>query len=396
MKKEDLDLIAKELLGLIEGKTTTMASDKEAPYYVDINTYTDLELFEREKKMLFKERPLLMAFSNDLPENGDFITNEDTGIPILITRNSEGRVKAFLNVCRHRGARLEDVPCGKKPRGFVCPYHAWKYDHDGKLTSIYGEDTFGEIDKSSHGLTELAAEEKYGMIYVRPTPGPSMSVDDILGDKLGPQLGTWDLGSMHLVDRKIFTMPTNWKLALDTFCEGYHFGPLHSETIGDTTYSNVMTYDKYGYNHRVGFANKTILELNDLPESEWEPLHHFQFVYFLFPNVIILVSPDYVNYFELYPGKKVNNHLTRFSLYKRFPMKTEEEKREAQDQYDFIYSVVEKDDYWVSENVMKGFKSGLHPHSIFGKNELSLIYMHQAFRDAVGLDPKDVELKRVK
>ena len=75
-------------------------------------------------------------------------------------------------------------------------------------------------------------------------------------------------------------------------------------------------------------------------------------------------------------------------------MKTEEEKDAAQEHFQFIYSVVENEDYWVSANVMKGFKSGLHPYSVFGRNELSLINMHEAFRESVGLDPSGVRLKR--
>ena len=394
MKPKELNKEAKRMLEMIDSGSTSMISEDAAPYYVDISTYTDKELFDLEKKKLFRERPLFMALSCDIPNPGDFVTNEDTGIPVVITRNQKGKIKAYLNVCRHRAGRLIDEPCGNKARGFVCPYHAWKYDLDGNLTSITGEQTFGEIDKSLHSLIELPAEEKYGMIYVQSTPGPAQSIDDILGEELGHQMASWDLSSMHLVNRGIFDMPTNWKLAMETFCEGYHFGPLHPDTIGATSYSNVMTYDRYNYNHRIGFPAKSIVDLKEQKEKDWKAFNHFSFVYFLFPNITFLVSPLFINYFELYPGSEVGEHLTRFSLYARKEMKTKEEKKEAQEQFEFIYSVVESDDYWVSENVMKGFRSGLHPYSVFGRNEFSLINVHQAFRESVGLDPNGVELKR--
>ena len=159
MKNKELNKAAKRMLDLIDSGTTSMTSEDVAPYYVDIKTYTDNEIFELEKQKLFKERPLLMAFSSDVKDSGDFITNEDTGIPIIITRNKKGTVKAYLNVCRHRGGRLLDKPCGNQSRGFVCPYHAWRYDLDGDLISIYGEETFGEIDRSLHSLIELPVEE---------------------------------------------------------------------------------------------------------------------------------------------------------------------------------------------------------------------------------------------
>ena len=127
---------------------------------------------------------------------------------------------------------------------------------------------------------------------------------------------------------------------------------------------------------------------------DWDAFNHFSWVYFLFPNITFFVNSAFVYLFELYPGKEVGEHLTRFSTYSRFEMKTEEEKDAAQEHFQFIYSVVENEDYWVSANVMKGFKSGLHPYSVFGRNELSLINMHEAFRESVGLDPSGVRLKR--
>ena len=87
MKNKELNKAAKRMLDLIDSGTTSMTSEDVAPYYVDIKTYTDNEIFELEKQKLFKERPLLMAFSSDVKDSGDFITNEDTGIPIIITRN---------------------------------------------------------------------------------------------------------------------------------------------------------------------------------------------------------------------------------------------------------------------------------------------------------------------
>ena len=106
---------------------------------------------------------------------------------MIVVRDQNGEVRAFLNACRHRGARLEDVPCGHKER-FTCPYHAWTYDLSGQLKSVFREETFGHIDKANHGLIRLPVQEKYGLVYVNPDPEGRVDIDDILGD-LGPQLG---------------------------------------------------------------------------------------------------------------------------------------------------------------------------------------------------------------
>ena len=108
MKDKELNKEAKRMLDLIDSGSTSMISEDVAPYYVDISTYSDGELFELEKKKLFRERPLFMALSCDIRNPGDFVTNEDTGIPIIITRNKKEEIKAYLNVCRHRAGRLID------------------------------------------------------------------------------------------------------------------------------------------------------------------------------------------------------------------------------------------------------------------------------------------------
>ena len=199
-------------------------------------------------------------------------------------------------------------------------------------------------------------------------------------------------------------MRTNWKLALDTFCEGYHFGPLHKDSVGDYSLSNISVYDRFGPNqehHRLAFPNKTIRDLKGVPEDQWgstnDVFQHFQLVHFIFPNISLLISPRACEFFQLYPGKSVDEHVTRYSSYFRghIELETEEHWQEAYDHFDFIYKVVETEDYWVSENVQKSFNAKIKPFTTFGKNEPALINMHKTFRKKMGLKEKEPKLERV-
>ena len=385
MDKVELNAIARRCLDYLDSGTTAMA---DQPLVLDATTYTDETLWRQEREHLFRKGATLICLGCEIPNAGDFKTHEDTGVPMIVVRDQSGAVHAFLNACRHRGARLEDVPCGHKER-FTCPYHAWTYDLSGQLKSVFREETFGHIDKANHGLIRLPVQEKYGLVYVNPDPEGRVDIDDILGD-LGPQLGTWRLSEAQFVRSKELRVRTNWKLALDTFCEGYHFGPLHKDSVGLTSMTNLMTYDRYKYNHRLGFPTKSIVELKNQPESEWDAFAHLTFVHFLFPNITLLVSRDFVYMFHLYPGEKVDEHVTRYHLYARNRLTTAAELEAANQQFDYIYSIVENEDYWISRNVMKSFKSRLHPYSIFGRNEPSLINMHRAFRESIGRDPEEI------
>jgi phenylpropionate dioxygenase-like ring-hydroxylating dioxygenase large terminal subunit len=385
MKREGLVEVARRMLRYAETGETALHPD--GPRRNPVATYTDPEQFRLEREVIFKRSPQLVCFSTDLKQPGDFRTHDDTGVPILVVRNRGGQVRAFLNACAHRAARLVEGD-GSGRRGFTCPYHAWSYDLDGRLQQVFKEETFGSIDKSCYGLTPLPCEEKYGFVYVAPAPDAHFSIDEHLGD-LGPELGGWGLEEATFVNSGEWRLRTNWKLALDTFCEGYHFGPLHPKTVGIAALTNCSTYDRYGKHgehHRLGFPNKSILGLSGQPESEWgDPLEHFSFVHYLYPNISLLISPDAVEFFQLYPGERVDEHVTRYSLYMRRPVDTEERRKACELHFQFIYSVVDTEDYWVSANVQKNFNTGLREFTTFGANELALINMHRAFRRGAGL-----------
>jgi phenylpropionate dioxygenase-like ring-hydroxylating dioxygenase large terminal subunit len=300
-------------------------------------------------------------------------------------------VRAFLNACQHRAARLVEGS-GRLARGFVCPYHAWAYDLDGRCTKIFKAETFGRVDPAGYGLQELPCEEKYGLVYAAPRPDAAFTIDEHLGE-LGPQLGGWNLAAAAHVKSGELRLRSNWKLALDTFCEGYHFGPLHPKTVGVAAMTNCMTYDRYGRHgehHRLGFPAKVIVELAGKPEAEWpDPLHYFSFVHYLYPNISLLVSPGAVELFQLFPSDAVGEHLTRYHLYWRGGLPDAAARRAAEAHFDFIYRVVETEDYRVSADVQKNFDTGLRRYTTFGRNEPSLINMHRTFRRMVGLRPVD-------
>lgn len=385
--------IVKRVFTHLDAGTTDSA---DAPYRLSTSLYTDPDLFEIERKKIFRDNPQLVCFSNDLPKPGSFLTFDDLGVPVLLTRDNDGKVQAFLNACSHRSARLKDG--AGQTASLSCPYHGWGFDLKGKLRTVYKEETFGTIDKSFYNLTKLPVEEKYGMIYVGLDPDMTFTIDGHLGD-LAPYFEMWNLGQMQLIDTHDFKMESNWKLALDTFCEGYHFGILHKESVGDYALGNISLYDRFGPNqqhHRITFPNSSISRLKDIPEAQWgtTPGSDFQLVHFLYPNISLLVSPSAVELFQLYPGKKVGEHVTRYRSYWR-DMNMADQGRGPQDHFEFIRNVVADEDYWVSGNVQKSLNANIRPFNTFGRNEPALINMHKAFQRGIGLSADEAPLSKV-
>lgn len=378
MDQRKLVAVAKRILGYVDGKTTALGPQCHEH---DVRVYTDPALYQREVRKLFLEYPLFLGVSADLAKPGDYLTTDGPGAPILAVRDRDGQVRAFLNVCRHRGARLADG-AGNVGGRFTCPYHAWSYDLCGALKAIPGAEGFAGLDRAARHLTALPVQEKYGLIFARATPGPDFNIDDLLGD-LGPELAGWNLGSGCKLATKALPAATNWKLAMDTFCEGYHFGPLHPQTIAPTSMTNVMSYDRFGRNHRLGFPNHDIVTLKTQPEETWDVMKHMNFVYFLFPNISLFVTADHFEVFQIYPDGAVDRSITHHSLYTPRPLADAEERRKWQDMHDFIFAVVRDEDYATGARVYQGLRAGAQKTFLFGRNELSLINMHAAFSAAV-------------
>ena len=122
-----------------------------------VEHYHSQERFEAEIALL-KRTPVPYCPSAALPDKGSYIARKAAGTPLLVSRGLDGMVRAFINACRHRGMQVaRDSGCS---RAFICPYHAWTYNHEGKLVGMYGEKTFGEINKEDFGLIDYANTSK--------------------------------------------------------------------------------------------------------------------------------------------------------------------------------------------------------------------------------------------
>ncbi len=385
--------LTKRMLAMVDSKTTDSAVET---YRQPTSVYTDPALLQLERETLFRDEPQMICFSSDLPEKGSFYTFDDLGVPVLLTRDNDGKVNAFLNACTHRAGRLKEG-CGKTA-SLSCPYHAWGFDLKGNLRAVYEEQSFGNVDKSLYGLVKLPVEEKYGMIFAGMHADVKFSIDEILGD-MAPVFEMWDLGKLTHVGTHEWKLKTNWKLALDTFCEGYHFLVLHKQTLGGISIGNTSAFDTFGpegRNHRLAFPNESILRLKDKPESEWglDIFNDFQLVHFIYPNISLLVSPVSVEFFKLYPGDTPGEHRTIFRSYVRDSGETGWDGNDPQAHFEFICKVINEEDYWVSANVMKNLNTNILAFSTFGRNEPALQNMHKALLRGAGKTPVEAPLAK--
>jgi phenylpropionate dioxygenase-like ring-hydroxylating dioxygenase large terminal subunit len=195
------------------------------------DVYTSKARFEHERDLLFRKFPMVVGFSAQLTQPGDYFTHDYTGVPILVVRGEDGGLRAMINVCRHRGARVVKERGGTCTSKFVCPFHGWTYAPDGRLLGVTSPGGFPNLDKDVLGLVRLPVAERHGLVFVQSSPGPDFDIDAYLGPLLD-DLSSFGFQHHVVASRTVRTKKLNWKLQMDTSHENYHFHYLHQKTAG--------------------------------------------------------------------------------------------------------------------------------------------------------------------
>ncbi|MEW1678180.1 aromatic ring-hydroxylating dioxygenase subunit alpha [Streptomyces noursei] len=197
-------------------------------------TYTDPDVFRQEQQALFERLWFCAVRSADLGRPGAFRTVRVGRESVLITRNRTGELRAFLNVCRHRGAQLCTAESGEVRRNLQCPYHAWTYDLDGRLVAAPNLQRMPDVDRTERGLVTVPLREWLGYAWVCLADEPPSFEDTVIGaavERLGDAAAIDRYGTETLaLGRRIsYDVRANWKLIVENFMECYHCATIHPE-----------------------------------------------------------------------------------------------------------------------------------------------------------------------
>ncbi len=193
--------------------------------------YTSLEVFEAERAPLWNTSWAGVAVTADVPEPGDAKPIDFLGQPLFVMRSKDGRIRVFQNVCRHRGMILVTEP--RKIEGAIrCPYHSWCYSHEGRLVATPhvggpGQNAHPEMDRSTLGLIEVRTHIWLGVVFINLS-GDAPAFEAVHGD-LMERWAEFDQPVYHGGPDSTFTLVcrTNWKLAVENYCESYHLPWVH-------------------------------------------------------------------------------------------------------------------------------------------------------------------------
>ena len=293
--------------------TTPFASTLPGRYYYDAT------LYEQEQQRIFSQLWFCAGHVSALIGSGSYLTLQFGGESVLVVRSSDGTLRAYLNVCRHRGARLCTEEMGRLKGSIQCRYHAWTYGLDGRLLGAPNILTHEQFDRSAYGLYPVKLEVWAGLIWLNLADDPpplETQVREPIIERFGdyaPFAG-YGLGSLMIGKTLTYEVQANWKIIIENFMECYHCGPMHPEFCqllpgfrsgsiyeGDeaaTLAPSVQAFSMTGTSSRPPLKGL-------LPGDE---RHYYGIV--INPNVLLNLLPDHVVFHTVEPQGPERSRVT--------------------------------------------------------------------------------------
>src|SRR3954447_6641320 len=329
------------------------------------NLYLEPEIVRLEQEAIFERTWQLAGLAAALGEPGSYLTTEVVDQPVLVVRDDDGEIRAFRNVCRHRGSRLlsGSGSCGKAIR---CLSHGWTYRTDGTLIGVPEGREIEGLDKSRLGLHQVRAEEFCGLIFVNLDPGAAP-----LGERLGglaERLAPYQLERLERFGRGGDVQPANWKVVVENYIEGYHIPIAHPSLMRLLDYQRyaVEVHDDWVWFEAPMRDKPSDNRLERLYQRLAKPtpglgaddrrVWRYAFIY---PNTTIDLYPDQVNTWRLWPdGADITRDEWGTFRHPDAPASS----RVVQRINNVLNTTVLKEDVDLVENVQRGIRTrGYHP-----------------------------------
>ncbi len=336
-----------------------------------VENYRSEDRFRRELALL-RRLPVPFCPSAALRQPGSYVARTAAGVPLLVVRGQDGTLRAFRNVCRHRGAEVASgTGCA---RTFVCPYHGWTYGLDGRLERVHQETGFPDLDKDTHGLVPVRVQERSGIVFVTQDPSaPERDPGEGLPELIGPDQ---DLIAAHDNEADI-----NWKVSIEGSIEGYHIRFGHPDTFYPYGYDNVNVVEHAGLNSRVTFPFRRIEKLKEVPPAERRIDGRVTYVYHLFPNSLVTVLSHHTILVVLEPLGPGRTRNIAYSLAHTDGEATsiETAKRDAA----FVTQTGAPEDRALAESIQRTMDSEANEFFTFGHFESAIVHFHRNLEAAL-------------
>jgi glycine betaine catabolism A len=359
--------------------------------------YYDEAIFRRERERIFYREWFCAGREEELPAPGDHQVLDIAGESILVVRNRDAALRAFYNVCRHRGARLcrsGDAPTpGLAVRGgviagrsIICPYHQWAYDLDGHLIAAPHLGGVADFDKNSINLHPVGIECWGGFMFLHLTPAEARPLKDQLGP-MPARIERYPLAQLRIGKTMRYEVAANWKAVCENYNECYHCGGVHPELCAVVPAfreagGGALDWSR-GIPHRDGaytFTQSGTTVRRAFPDlnAEERTRHKGEVLY---PNLFISLACDHAAVFILQPRSPERTDITCHFLFE--PREMSQPNFDPSDAVE-LWDITNRQDWSICETVQKGMHSRVHAHGYYAPMEDYSLDIRRYIRERLG------------
>lgn len=370
-----------------------------------VEPYVSPEYFEREREHIFRKSWLLACHESEIPKPGDFVVKELAifRASVVIVRGRDGAVRAFHNVCRHRGNKLICGAGHGATKAFFCKFHGWTYALDGSLRGVPERDRFRDLDKKEYGLVPFTIEVWKGLVFLNAQARPEQSFREYLGT-LGDALEEFPFEKMRPLSHHSATLRTNWKVAINAFQEAYHVPTVHSVSARDLFPPRLCHFRFHGPHRAMtlplspGFKPRPVQVLSsqfttgmsqdgvaggtgEFPGTNPGKMSNFSFdINVIFPSSFIDVGEGYYFTYEFWPIKVNETHF----IMKLYSLPAEKwSQRLGQELSILFLREGVSEDLSTVETTQEGLESGAISETVLSDQEIAIRHQHHAVEQAL-------------
>jgi phenylpropionate dioxygenase-like ring-hydroxylating dioxygenase large terminal subunit len=350
--------------------------DPDAGWSLPAWLYSDLEYHQVEMDLMLRPAWQIVCHQSDIALPGHYQTLDFLGESILVIRGEDGTARAFANVCRHRAMRIVEGPSGCSSK-LVCPYHAWTYGLDGRLTGVPMRRDYPELDPDRFGLAPVELESWRGFLFVRLAHGGGPSVAEMMAPH-EPEIAPHCFEELRRIGRvTVRPRPVNWKNIADNYSDGLHIPVAHpgltrlfSKSYGIAAGEHVDKMwgeiaDRPSPNLSERLYQRHLPVAGHLPEVQRRLWHYYK----LWPNTAFDVYPDQVDFMQFLPVSPTETVIREIS----YALPDERREMRAVRYLNWrINRRVNAEDTWLITNVQRGMASSSYTVGPLGEGEVCL------------------------
>jgi phenylpropionate dioxygenase-like ring-hydroxylating dioxygenase large terminal subunit len=353
-----------------------------AEHFVDVDRYVSQQRFDDEQRYVFQRYPIIVGHRGMLSQAGSCWTHDALGRPLLLCRDCDGALRAFYNVCRHRHTRLVEANGACQRTRLVCRYHGWAYDLDGRLLNVPLPEGFPSLDRGDWGLVPVPLEDCHGFLFVSLASEPPVSAQAHLAP-IGAHLAAFRLEEHVYFTHSYTTVAANWKVIYDAFSEAYHVKRLHHATLADFFLDNMVLVQRMGRHMCSAVARSALGDAGVAADPEVPIPIKATFNYHIFPNSILIISPDYMNLLALYPQSPHQTLVLDTMLTPEVPQ-TDKARDHWQRSFELLDGgVFRSEDFRISEAVQAGLRARISERFVAGAHEQGIRLIHQVIDEVM-------------